>query len=152
MKWPIILVLALLGGGSRPQADDSEKWNTVERMCGKLEWLEEIPVKGTTDTFNEKRMPVKKAEVRLYRRENDSPCCGATLFVTNAVTNRAGEFEFKKAVPGRYWIVAIVDGKEYSHAIKFAPESKDKVEVSCSDLLYDVHKGELQLGRVIHCD
>lgn len=149
MTWQSIILVGSLLAASVPQAVDTEKWNAVERMCGKLEWVEEIPVKGKGAEFEEKSRPLKKVDIRLYRRENESSCCGMGLPIARAVTNGRGEFDFKNLVPGSYWVMVEVDGKEYSHAIKYVPS---KVELSCSDLLYDIIKGELQLRRIIHVD
>jgi hypothetical protein len=152
MKWQFILSVASLMISLPTQTVDPEKWNTVERMCGKLERVEEIPVKGTTAAFTEKRQPIKKADIRLYQRGKATQCCGAGLLVAETVTSRGGDFIFRNPAPGSYWVVAVVDGKEYIHAIKYAPSTKDKVEVNCADLLYEIKKGELQLGRMITVD
>jgi hypothetical protein len=142
-------LLAVSELASAPQAPDQEKWNTVERTCGKLEWVEKILVKGKVAEFEEKSKPLKKIDVRLYRWENESSCCGTALPIAQALTNKSGVFNFKNVVRGSYWVVVEMSGKQYSHAIKYVP-SKD--EVSCSDLLYNISNGELQLGRVITVD
>jgi len=152
MKWKFIFAFTSLMIGLFSQTVDPEKWNTVERMCGKLERVEEIPIKGTPSLFTEKRQPIKKAVVRIYRREKDAPCCESSMPLAETVTSRGGDFMFKDSAPGTYWVVVVVDGTEYSHAIKYAPSAKDKVEVSCSDLLYEIRKGELQLGRIVTVD
>jgi len=149
MTWQSILLVGLLLSASVPQAADTEKWNTVGRMCGKLEWIEEIPVNRKGTEFQEKSRPLKKVEIRLYRRGNESSCCGTGLPVARSITNGRGEFDFKDLVPGSYWMVVEVDGKQYSHAIKYVPSS---AESSCSDLGYDIIKGELQLRRMIEVD
>jgi hypothetical protein len=152
MNWQFIFALSSVMIGLHSQTVDPEKWNTVERMCGIVERVEEIPIKGTPSLFTEKRQPIKKADVRVYRRENDAPCCGSSMPLAETLTNRSGVFMFKGSAPGSYWVVVVVDGKEYSHPIKYAPSAKDKVEVSCFDFLYEIRKGELQLGRMITVD
>ena len=88
----------------------------------------------------------------MYRREKDSQCCGTALPLEEVVTNKEGIFQFKNSVPGNYWVVVTVDGKDYSHAIAYVQHAKDKVEVSCSDLLYALEDGELRLEEVITVD
>jgi hypothetical protein len=149
--WLPIFLLALQAVPAVPQVVDQEKWNTVERMCGKLEWVEEIPLKGKIAEFEEKSTPLKNADVRLYHRQNEPSCCVTALLIGRTVTNKRGEFEFnvEDLFPGNYWVMVELNGKQYSHAIKYAGT---KFESGCSDLLYDIKKGELQLRRVIQVD
>jgi hypothetical protein len=152
MKTPLLIFLAVLPAGASGQAVDAEKWNTVERMCGKAEWVEKIPSKHDPNSYEEKRKSIKKAEVRLYQREGDAPCCGTNPPVAQSVTNREGIFEFKNIMPGKYWLVIVTGVKQYSHAVTYTPDAKNKEPIVCSDLLYDLSGGELQLGRMIHVD
>ncbi len=149
MTWQFILLIGSLLFSSVPQGVDTEKWNTVGRMCGKLEWVEKIPVNRKGTEFEEKSKPLKKVDIRLYRRESESSCCATGQPIARVMTNGRGEFDFKNLVPGSYWMVVEVDGKQYSHAIKYVPS---KAESSCSDLLYDIVNSELQLRRVIQVD
>ena len=147
-----VLLLAALASISPSQTVDPEKLNTVERMCGKVEQVDRSPFAGATSTYGEWRKPIKNAVVRLYHREKDLPCCETAALVEATITNKGGNFSFKNSVPGKYWIVILVEGKEYSHALKYFRESKNKVEVSCADLLYDLRNGELPLGQMVHLD
>ena len=99
-----------------------------------------------------KRKSIKEAEVRLYQREGDAPCCGTNPPHAKAVTNRVGIFEFKNIAPGKYWLVIVTEAKQYSRAVTYTPDAKNKEPIVCSDLLYDLSGGELQLGRMIHVD
>jgi hypothetical protein len=94
--WQAILLFGSLSAAAVPQTVDLEKWNTVERMRGKMQQVEE-----------QKTEPIRKSKVRLYRRKNDSPCCGEASPIAEAVTNKAGLFEFKNPAPGDYWVVVI---------------------------------------------
>jgi hypothetical protein len=149
--WLHAFLLASLAVLAVPQVVDHEKWNTVERMCRKLECVEETPLKGKADEFEEKSTSLKKTDIRLYRRKNEPSCCGTELPLARGVTNKSGEFEFnvKDLFPGNYWVMVEVDGKQYGRAIKYAG---NRVEVSCSDLLYEITNGELQLRKVIRVD
>jgi len=152
MKTPLLIFLTVLSFGVSGQAVDAEKWNTVERMCGKVEWVEKMPSKHDSNSYEEKRKSIKEAEVRLYQREGDAPCCGTNPSHAKAVTNRVGIFEFKNIAPGKYWLVIVTEAKQYSHAVTYTPDAKNKEPIVCSDLLYDLSGGELQLGRMIHVD
>jgi hypothetical protein len=148
----VVLTLCLAGFGRARQTVDTQKWNTVEQSCGRVEFVDETPVKGNVNQYNTKSKPIKRSAVRLYRRETESVCCGGAPPVAEALTNRRGEFEFKNVKAGNYWVVIVVDGKEYSHPIKYAPDAKDKTQINCSHFLYDLKNGQLQLGRVIDVD
>ena len=152
MKTALLIFLAVLPFGASGQVVDAEKWNTVERMCGKAEWVEKIPSKHDPNSYEEKRKSVKKAEVRLYQREGDVPCCGTNPPIAQSVTNREGIFKFKNIVSGKYWLVIVTGVKQYSHAVTYTPDAKNKEPIVCSDLLYDLSGDELQLGRTIHVD
>jgi hypothetical protein len=149
--WRTIVLVGLMAVPALPQNVDPEKWNTVERMCGKAEWVDEIPAKGKTAESEEKAKPLRKARVRLYFRKNEPSCCEPKSLIGQVVTGKKGEFEFlvKDLFPGKYWVTVDLDGKRYSLPINYLGS---KVEVSCSDILYDVNKGELQLRRTVHVD
>jgi hypothetical protein len=149
MTWQFILLIGSLLFFSVPQGADTEKWNTVGRMCGKLEWVEKIPVNRKGTEFEEKSKPLKKVDIRLYRRESESSCCGTEQPIARGVTNGRGEFGFKNLASGSYWMEVEVDGKQYSLAIKYVPS---EAESKCTDLLYEIINGELQLRRVIEVD
>ena len=135
--------------GQSSQAADVEKWRTIERPCGRLEWVEEVPVKGKPAESEEKSRPIKKAKISLLPRENESFCRGDGAPVARTVTKANGHFEFKHVVPGKYWVAVELAGKQLAVAVNYVPS---KEEVSCSSLLYDVIKGELQLRRMIEVD
>jgi len=147
MNWLSVLMFSLLVNGVAFQAADTQKWNTVELTCGKLVHVEVIPLKGVANSFTEKLTPIKKATLRLYRRNDDTPCCEGQQTVAETTSSRDGGFEFKKAVPGDYWVVANIEGKDYKLAINYTPENKG--DAKCSDILYELKRDDLQLARMI---
>lgn len=152
MTWPPFLFLALLGISSPPQKVDLEKWNTVDRMCGKLEHVEKIRARGGTEAVKEKSEPIKKADIRLYQREKGSACCDAALPVAKTTSSKRGEFSFSAVIPDSYWLVVRVGGQDFALALSYAPNGKNKLEASCTELLYEVGNGELQLKRIVTVD
>jgi hypothetical protein len=50
---------------------------------------------------------------------------------------------------GRYWVVVLVQGKEYSHAIEYVSRQSEQ---NGAELFSYLKNGELQLGRVIDVD
>jgi hypothetical protein len=149
-----MLLLGAISFAGVAQTPDMAKWNTVDRTCGKLEWVEETLAKGSQSEFNEKKKPLRKTEVRLYSRSNESECCGTGQPLTRTVTRGDGSFEFKSVPPGSYWFVVTLEAKEYSLAIKFDPDAnkREKNEGGCADLVYEVKNSQLQLVRVITVD
>lgn len=150
MNWLCVLIFSLIVNGATPQPADAGKWNTVEVLCGKLIRSEEIPIKGSPNSFNERSKPIKNGILRLYLRNEETSCCEGQQPIAETVSGREGGFQFKKAAPHAYWIVAMVESKEYKLAITYAPESKSGA--NCSDVLYAVKKDQLQLQRVVVVD
>ena len=150
MNWILVLVLGLLLNGPGSQIADIRKWHTVDLACGKLIRSEEIPLKGAANSSTEKTKPIKNGILRLYLRDEETACCEGQQPVAETVSGRDGNFHFKKTVPGAYWIVARVEGKDYKLAITYAPDSKS--DAKCSDIFYALKKDRLQLERVIVVD
>jgi len=96
----------------------------VDRLCGYL-------VRETKSD----RESVPKVKIMLYRRETAVDCCSAQARLVETQTKRNGKFEFKHFRAGSYWIVAVVEGREYSMAIDFVP---DKNAQDCEWNLYTI--------------
>jgi hypothetical protein len=150
MTHRFFLLLAFLPTGLYPQTPKPQDWNMVEILCGRLVHAEEIPTKGAVNTFTEKTKPIKNTTLRLYHRTEDNLCCDELRAVAQANSTRDGRFEFKNAVPGAYWIVARVEGMDYKIAIAYAPDNK--AGSKCSDVLYTLKKGRLEIERMIQVD
>jgi hypothetical protein len=150
MNWASLIIFSLLLNSGALQAPDTRKWNTVETLCGKLIRSEDIPEKGSANTYNEKTKPVKRAILRLYLRNEEMACCERQQPLAETTSGRDGGFQFKKAAPGDYWIVAKVEGKDYNLAITYVTDNKS--DVKCPDILYALKKEQLQLERVIQVD
>jgi hypothetical protein len=150
MNWEVIFLLTLLLGDSYFQTADLEKWNTVSLVCGRLIQVRQIPMKGASNSFTEKEKPVKDANVRLYRRDKDIPCCSAESLAAEAVSGKDGSFDFKKITPGTYWLVERVAGTDYKLAITYKPDKENGTK--CGQLTYELKKGEIQLTKMVYVD
>jgi len=150
MKWLSVFIFSVVLSGAASQTVDIRKWNTVVILCGKLIRSEEIPINGAANSFTEKTTPIKNAILRLYLRNEETACCERQQPVAEVTSSRDGRFEFKKVVPGAYWIVAKVAGNEYKLAITYT--SDNKTDAKCSDILYALKKDQLQLERVVLVD
>jgi hypothetical protein len=150
MNWASVFMVSLLLNGGASQPPDTRKWNTVEVLCGVLIRSENVPEKGAANTYNEKTKLIERAILRLYLQTEDPACCEKQQPAAEVTSGRDGRFEFKRVVPGSYWIVAKVDGKDYKLAITYAPDKKS--DKNCSNTLYALKKDQLELERVIVVD
>lgn len=152
--WLNLCSLGALLLGSFPQSPDTTEWNTVDQVCGKLEWVDVIAAKGKANEFHEKAKPLKKMAVRLYARGNEKDCCGGLNPLAETLTQSDGRFAFKNLTAGQYWVAVSAQGREYSLAIRYSPLPEKNVGVGagCSGFLYQVKKNVLELGKVITVD
>jgi hypothetical protein len=123
--------------------------NTVDRLCGKLQHLDRHPTKDGK-SYTENRKGLRNVALKLYKGGKNS-CCEAPDLLEETSSRRGGEFRFKSQKPASYWIVAIVNGREYKIPIRL--ESPRKPSDVCSDKLFQANDdGEFSLGRVITLD
>jgi len=111
---------------SRILARGPQSITKVDRLCGYL----------VTETQTG-RDSVSKEKIALYRRESAIYCCNVHDRLAEVQSKRDGKFEFKHIAAGAYWIVAVVDNREYKMAIDFAP-AKDAQE--CAWNLYTIER------------
>jgi hypothetical protein len=144
MKYRLLLLLAALPSSLYSQTSKLEKWNTIDRMCGRVILVEKTITPLSSHTTER---PLKKAEVLLYHRKGNKKCCTPEELVSETSTESGGGFELKDAGSGQYWVVVAIDKKRYRLAVTVGP-SERKGDVDCSDLLYEVVKdGDMQLVR-----
>ena len=89
-------------------------------------------MKNQPNEYSEKRKATKNANIRSYQRKEESSCCANASPIAETVSRKNGGFGFTGVTPGRYWVVVLVEGKEYSRAIEYVPDSQNKTELSCS--------------------
>jgi hypothetical protein len=151
MNWVAPWLLAVgFCAGTAERLENSE-WPKVERPCGVLLHSHEVPIKHQPNEFNTKSVPIRRAVVRLYKREGKSQCCEGLAPVAEVVTGRLGSFRFRSVEPAPYWVVAEVDGHEFKIAIEYNRVSNS--DAKCSDFLYEImDNGQFNLGRMITVD
>jgi hypothetical protein len=91
--------------------------------------------------------PFANVRVRLFAQVAEGDCCSPTNPVAETVTSRTGSFHFKKVAMGDYWLVATISGVEYKILVRYKPDQES--ESACSDLLYSLDDGHLQLRRSV---
>ncbi len=101
MKLIPLSVAILIVSSAFAQAPSSAQPPILERLCGKLEHAQDLPVKGEPNTIVTKYQNLRHAPVSLYPAvENGQWSDGATPIVT-ATTGQWGSFQLKtKQLPG----------------------------------------------------
>ncbi|HZV86202.1 MAG TPA: hypothetical protein VFF95_01550 [Candidatus Binatus sp.] len=103
----------------------------VDRLCGYLV--------SETQTG---RDSIPGEKIALYRRESTLDCCNAQDQLAGVQTKRDGKFEFKHIPAGAYWIVAVVENREYRMAIDFSPTKNAQ---DCKWNLYTIERDKFVL-------
>jgi hypothetical protein len=117
-------------------------------LCGKLEHVKQIPVKGRSDTFTEKTKALRGIALRVYERPNEVPCCDGLKVIAQTTTGLWGQFMLKGFLPGPYWLVAEVKDRRFVMPIRYQP-AKDS-ESPCSDQLFRIDDaGGFWTGMII---
>ena len=91
------------------RGEEKKPWG-VGRICGRVEYVQRIPVRNTTNTFNEKRKALRGVALHLYNWQEGTPCCGDLAPVDSTISGKSGRFDFKQEAPGRYWLSTRLTG------------------------------------------
>jgi hypothetical protein len=147
----LMLTMALLWSGAPIQAQAEQRPILVERMCGKLIRYRQVPIKGTTNTFDVKTKALPRVDLNLYRGNGNAKCCESLSVVAKTKTGRRGSFEFKNVVDDIYWLVASVDGRDYKMLIRYQP--KKNSDEKCSENWFQIEdSGSFGFGKTITVD
>ena len=141
-----ILLLAPSVSGQLPRtAEERAKWNTTGRACGSVRAVDYKQVGEQSWQASQKE--VKKATIRLYRRDTGRPCCEESELVGKRVLDRHGTFSFERELKGKYWITIETPDRKGKGAINLNPADK---ETTCSKQSFIVDKkGNVDVGREV---
>jgi hypothetical protein len=145
VTWQLLFPLLVFGFSFTSSAADTAEPVAVDEICGKLVAIENAPVKGTANSVKEEIKPFEHARVSLFSPTASADCCALMTPVAEVTTGRDGSFQFKKSVPGDYWVVATLGGREYKLLIRFQPGKKGSAD--CSKYLYALENGKFQFRR-----
>jgi hypothetical protein len=141
------VLFANLAVGQSQTPEDAKRWNTVDRLCGRLEHVER---RDEGDTRPDKTKSLKSVVLKLYQRDS-VPCCESVYPAAEVKTGRGGAFSFSSVKPGPYWLVADINGREFKMPLRFQPDKSS--DTLCSDQRFEVYdSGEIQIGRIITVD
>jgi len=124
-----------------------EQWNTINSVCGTL--LHAKRHVRPDNIVDEHKRPLKNVVLKLYER-NDVACCAGKV-LADVTTGRGGKFSFKDIMPGSYWLVTLVSGREYRMPLRL--QSGSAPSTQCSDQTFEVDdSGEFQILKTITVD
>jgi hypothetical protein len=145
VKWQLLVAFLSLGFSLPADSADTTEPVSVDGICGKLVSIEQIPEKGTTNSFRQEVRPFSHARIRLFSPTASADCCDLVTPVAEVTTGRDGSFQFKKPEPGDYWLVATIDHTEHKLLVRYLPGKKASAQ--CSTFLYALEKGKFQFRR-----
>lgn len=131
----LVVILIVLG----LNAQEKKPWS-VNRICGRVEYVQRIPVRKQPNTYSDKRKYLKGIPLELYESPEGAPCCVALKNVGSTISGRSGQFEFKAEKAGQYWLTAKWSGRDYEVAVEFEPEKKSST--ICSQQGIQMEDGE----------
>jgi hypothetical protein len=102
-------------------AADKNPWS-VGRICGRVVYLQRIPIRKQPNTYSDKRTDLKGIPLELCESPKGSPCCEDLKSVSATVSDKHGEFDFNPEKAGHYWLTAKWNGRDYTVAVEFAPQ------------------------------
>jgi hypothetical protein len=146
-----IAAMAFLASIARAQSQPHNA-PVLEKLCGKLLHSEQVPLKNTTNTFEDRTKNLSHVMVQLYRAD-DRPCCNGLFLAAETKTGRWGSFQLKEKglAPGLYWVVARPNSREYRMLVRYEPKSASK-EV-CTQSLFELNDaGNFWKAEIVEVD
>ena len=120
-------------------AQEKKPW-TVDRICGRVEYLQRVPIRKQPNIYSDKRMDLRGIPLELYESPEGAPCCEALKNVGSTISGKVGQFEFEAEKAGHYWLTAKWNGKDYKVAVEFEPQKKSSTV--CSQQGIQMEDGE----------
>ena len=129
-KLAILAVCLTIGGRSAAQnASTTGEWHTFDRVCGRL-YGTAVPERKDPQVLKP-RKALSRVLLQLYQWQEGVPCCSGLNLVESVTTKRGGEFEFKKATSGRYFVVVNWNG--FSPSLEITVAHKPSSRTVCSE-------------------
>jgi hypothetical protein len=147
VKWRVLVGFLLLGFALPAVSSETAEPVSVDRMCGKLAAIADVPEQGKAKSSDSEPKPVPHARVRLFSPTASGDCCTLMTPLAEVLTGRDGTFQFKKMTPGDYLLVATFADTEYKLLVRYEPVKGS--EKNCSELQYTIAKGKFLLRRSV---
>jgi hypothetical protein len=120
-------------------AQEKKPWS-VDRICGRVESLQRVPIRKQPNNYSDKRRDLKGIPLELYKSPEGAPCCDDLEKVGSTISGKGGQFKFTPEKAGHYWLTANWDGKDYKVAVEFEPQKKSSTV--CSQQGIQMEDGE----------
>jgi hypothetical protein len=104
-------------------AQEKKPWG-ADQICGRVEYLKRIPEKKHPNSYSEKKKSLKDVRLELYEFDENQARCEGLKTVGSLASGRNGQFEFGPEKPGRYWLIAKWNSKEYKVDVIYEPQKK----------------------------
>ena len=153
MKSTSIFGAIFFAASALAQTPNSTPPQTLERLCGKLEHVQNLPVNGNPYVVATKRHSLPRVIVSLFSADGTSDCCGGAAPVLTTATDHRGSFEFKsRQLPGgTYWLEVEPNGRKYRMLIRYA--SRKHSDELCSEIFWQVNdNGDFNMAHPITLD
>jgi hypothetical protein len=102
----------------------------ADHLCGVLDHVQHIPVRGFTRTYTEKRTPLPSLALVFYQQQDGRNCCDGLKQIAAAITDKKGRFDLADVKYGHYWLSAEWNSTAYNYAFDY-PFSRN-ADITCS--------------------
>jgi hypothetical protein len=115
----------------------SKKPATVDRLCGRVEHVQDIPDRKKPNNYSNKREGLKNLVLELYEWRDGAPCCTNLTRVDTRKSGKGGRFDFEPQKPGPYWLVTNWNERDCKLAIVLEPQKTSSTVCSEQGLQVD---------------
>jgi hypothetical protein len=149
LRWAVVWFAA----SGLAEAPNSAPSPSLERWCGKLEHVQNLPVKDAPNAFVTKQRDLRRGRVSLYPAGENSQCWEGAAAMATAVTGNRGCCELKsKHLPGGlYGLQVEPNGRKYRVLIHYA--QKRFSDQLCSQPVWEASEsGDFRKAQLISVD
>ena len=97
-------------------AEEKKPWK-VNRLCGRVEYVEKVSDRKNPNNYSEKRKGSKALALALYESKSETLCCDNLNRVDTTTSGRGGQFKFRPTKDGHYWLTALWNGTVYKQSV-----------------------------------
>jgi hypothetical protein len=120
------------------RAQEPPRPSKIDRLCGFVQQEKQFPDKHHPNSSQYADTAVEKVSVKLYPRGGTEACCSQMSPIAETLTRKSGKFAFKKIPAGNYWLVALIENREYKMQIEYKPAKENQSD--CEEHLYTLDK------------
>ena len=120
MRHALVLLGSILAVPTA-HAQERKPWS-VDRICGLVEYVHQIPEKKRPNNYSEKRKSLRGVPMELYESGENQTCCDGLRSLGAVISGKKGEFEFGPKQPGHYWLTAKWNDKDYKIGVVYEPQ------------------------------